>query len=79
MFFILLCLSKVNYNGKDNLKFLEAICNDYEVYKSDDMYNNIINFAHTYLIEDKIDEALKIYQQLKPYFYQKVLILQKSK
>ena len=54
-----------NYSGKENLKFLETLCNDPIVYKSDDMCNSIINFAHTYLIEGKVDEALKIYKYLK--------------
>ena len=61
-------VESANYSGKEKLKFLEALCNDSVVYNSDDMCNSIINFAHTYLIEDKIDEAIKIYQQLKPDF-----------
>ena len=55
-----------NYTGKENLNFLEALCNNSIVNSSNDLCNNIINFAHTYLIEGDIVEALKIYKYLNP-------------
>lgn len=60
----ILDLESANYDGSQDLTFLKSITELPIVYNSDDLCNNIINFAHTYLIEDNIEEALKIYKYL---------------
>ena len=60
----ILDIESANYDGSQDLTFLKSITDMPIVYNSDDLCNNIINFAHTYLIEDNIEEALKIYKYL---------------
>tara|TARA_B100000900_G_scaffold370785_1_gene349547 strand:- start:840 stop:2546 length:1707 start_codon:yes stop_codon:yes gene_type:complete len=57
-------LESAKYDGNQDLTFLKALTDLPIVYNSDDLCNSIINFAHTYLIEDNIEEALKIYKYL---------------
>jgi TolB-like protein len=54
----------INYEGKENLNFIEQLCKSEITLKSDDLCNNILNFGHTYLIEGKFIDALKIYKYI---------------
>ena len=56
----------MNYEGKEKLKFIEQLCKSGITLKSDDLCNNILNFGHTYLIEGKFEDALKIYKLFNP-------------
>jgi len=51
----------LKFDGKSNLNFLNILCKTEFITKSDDIINNIINYAHTYTIENKISEAKRIY------------------
>lgn len=59
-------LESANYKGDQNLNFLKALTEMPIVYNSGELCNTIINFAHSYLIEDNFEEALRIYKYLNP-------------
>lgn len=52
----------IKYDGKENLKFIEQLFKSGIALKSDELCNNILNYGHTFLIEGKYEEALKIYK-----------------
>ncbi len=58
----------INYEGKENFKFIKQLCNSQIALNSDDLINNILNFGHTYLIEGEFEDALNIYKYLDPNF-----------
>lgn len=56
----------MNYDGDENIKFIKQLAGSTIASNSDDLCNNILNFGHSYLIEGKFEEALKIYKYLDP-------------
>jgi TolB-like protein len=56
----------INYSGEDKLKFIEQLCKSRILLSSDVLGNEILNYAHSYLIEDKIDTALEVFRYIDP-------------
>ena len=56
----------INYSGEENFKFIEQLCKSRIFINSDVLCNEILNYAHSYLVESKFDKALEIYKYLDP-------------
>lgn len=69
----------INYSGEENLKFIEQLCKSRIFLSSDVLCNEILNYAHSYLIEGKLDKALEVYNYFDPNYIVKDYKLTVSK